>query len=193
MQRAVNTSNASETIRGWVGLYSDELFSWAFYKTRVREIAEDIVQDTFLSAVKSFEQFEGRSNPKTWLFSILNNKIIDHHRKVYKDPTLKLDGASLLDKMFNEHGEWRSDQRPSDWGNDDSHLLDNPEFERVLGLCLQKLPPAWFSAVQLKYIGEKNGEEICQELNITPSNFWQILHRAKLQVRKCVEMKWFNT
>ncbi len=76
--------NADATIKRWVGMYSDHLYSWAYYKTSNKETAEDLVQETFLAAVRSFEKFEGKSDPKTWLLSILKNKIADHFRKAYR-------------------------------------------------------------------------------------------------------------
>ena len=68
------------TIENWVNQYSDALFSWAYYKTSSKETAEDLVQDTFLAAYHKIDSFKGNSQPKTWLFSILNNKIIDYYR-----------------------------------------------------------------------------------------------------------------
>jgi RNA polymerase sigma-70 factor (ECF subfamily) len=56
---------------------------------------------------------------------------------------------------------------------------------------MNKLSPAWSSVMQLKYLEQKDGKEICQDLGITSSNFWQILCRAKLQVRACIEKNWF--
>jgi len=71
--------------------------------------------------------------------------------------------------------------------------LDNVEFKSVMENCMKKLPDTWFSAIHLKYLEEKDGKVICQELGITPSNFWQILHRAKVQLRACIEKNWFKS
>jgi RNA polymerase sigma-70 factor (ECF subfamily) len=65
----------------WVDQYGDALFRFAFFRTRDRVIAEDLVQETFLAALQSKERFKGQSSEKTWLFSILKHKIIDHFRK----------------------------------------------------------------------------------------------------------------
>jgi len=73
------------SINKWVEDYTDDLFRWANYKVNNVEVAEDLVQETFLSAVKAVEKFQGKSSPKTWLMAILNNKIIDYHRKKYKN------------------------------------------------------------------------------------------------------------
>jgi RNA polymerase sigma-70 factor (ECF subfamily) len=190
MQDEMNIEKSTETTTFWVQLYSDSLYSWALHKTSNKETAEDLVQETFLIAIKSFDKFKGDSNPKTWLFSILNNKINDHYRKSYRMPVVNND--TILDIFFESSERWRKDQMPQKWTDDTDNLLDNVEFQQELDNCLKKLPPSCFSAIQLKFIEEKKGNVICQELGITDTNFWQILHRAKLQMRKCLELNWFE-
>ena len=74
----------------------------------------------------------------------------------------------------------------------DKLLLDDPEFSKVLHNCFEKLPQKWSSAVQLKFLEEHDSKTICSKLEITTSNFWQIVHRVKLQLRNCLELKWFK-
>jgi len=192
------TAGTSSIIKSWVELYSDSMFSWAFYKTSNKETAEDLVQETFLAALQSFEKFERKSNPKTWLFAILNNKITDHYRSQVKYPTVseqqqnEKGSYSLFERLFDSDRQWRKEERPKSWWVESENILDDPDFNKVLQSCMEALPAAWFATVQLKYLEEKKGELICQELQITPSNFWQILHRAKLQLRKCLEVNWFK-
>jgi RNA polymerase sigma-70 factor (ECF subfamily) len=190
MQDEMNIEKPTETTTFWVQSYSDSLYSWALHKTSNKETAEDLVQETFLVAVKSFEKFKGDSNPKTWLFSILNNKISDHYRKSYRMPVVNND--TILNIFFENSERWRKDQMPQKWIDDTDNLLDDVEFKQELDNCLKKLPPNCFSAIQLKFIEEKKGNVICQELGISDTNFWQILHRAKLQMRKCLELNWFK-
>ena len=191
-------SNPNVIVGSWVQLYTDLMFSWALYKTGKREIAEDLVQDTFLAALQSFEKFEGKSSPKTWLFAILNNKISDYHRKNFCNPTVGWQqesedaGTSFIDTLFNIDGQWIKEYQPNLWPEEHGNILDDHAFNQVLQLCMEKLPAQWFSAIHLKYIDEKKGEMICQELGISPTNFWQILHRAKLQLRNCLELTWFK-
>lgn len=178
--------------------YGDELYSWAYYRTSYKEVAEDLVQDTFLSAFQHINRFEGKSSPKTWLFSILNNKIIDYHRKNVRDivkpesAVFGESGFSILELLFEKDGHWKKNLQPLDWKETESSLLDNAEFTIALKGCMNRLPVVWHSALQLKYLEEKEGTEICQELGISPSNFWQILHRAKMQLRQCLEKQWFK-
>lgn len=174
----------------WVDLYSDKLYSWAFHKTSSKEIAEDLVQETFLAALQSFENFEEKSQPSTWLFSILNHKINDHYRSAFRMPTVN-DNA-VLERFFDDTDTWKLTERPHEWNYSEDNLLDDTDFLSVLELCLKNLPDNWNSAVRLKFLEEKKGEIICQELGISSTNFWQILHRAKLQLRKCLEVNWFK-
>jgi len=190
MENVMDPTKSTVTIKCWVDLYSDSMYSWALHRTSNKETAEDLVQETFLVAVQSFESFKGISSPKTWLFSILKNKINDHFRARYRNP--RVETYSIFETLFDKNDHWQTDQRPVQWTEDAEHLLDNAEFQKTLQNCLRKLPDNWYSAIQLKFMEEKNGEDICQELGITNTNFWQILHRAKLQLRKCVELNWFK-
>jgi RNA polymerase sigma-70 factor (TIGR02943 family) len=183
-----------QTIESWVNLYGDECYSWAFYKTSSREVAEDIVQDTFLSALKSFDSFENRSKPKTWLFTILNNKIKDYYRKASRsfesiDSVAESDSIHAAYSIFDENNNWNVSQFGADWG-EEQHLLDNPRFNEMMENCMNTLPDNWKLALTAKFVLDKKASEICQELNITSSNYWQMIHRAKLLLKKCIDKKW---
>jgi RNA polymerase sigma-70 factor (TIGR02943 family) len=188
---------SSNTLKEWVDLYSDDLYSWARYKLSDKEVAQDLVQDTFLSALQNINRFQGKSSPKTWLFSILNNKIVDHFRKQSKSISFsqvlgERHDSSVLEHLFEKNGHWKKKLMPQKWGVSDVHLLDDESFVAILESCMARLPTNWGMAMQLKYLEERDGKEICQELDISPSNFWQILHRAKLQLRQCLEKNWFK-
>lgn len=188
------TVNTRIQFENWVNDFSDELYSWAFYKTTSKETAEDLVQETFLAAYHKIDSFEGKSQPKTWLFSILNNKVIDYYRKSAKTTkqTFSLtenSGYELSDAVFTETGCWENYDVNPIW-DQEVHLLDNSEFNIVMQECMQELPKKWKTALTSKYLSEKNTEAICQELEITTSNYWQIVHRAKLLVKKCLEINW---
>lgn len=183
-----------EIVSKWVVEYGDDLYSWAFYKTSSRETAQDLIQETFLSAFKSYKNFKHESQPKTWLFKILNNKIIDYYRKSansLKGVELKDEAAHerMVNKLFDQNDNWEPTGFEQTW-EDDQHLLDNPEFNEIMDGCIKDLPSAWQFAVTAKYHLDKEPRDICQELNITASNYWQILHRAKLLLKKCIEIKW---
>ncbi|MFB0911564.1 MAG: sigma-70 family RNA polymerase sigma factor [Flavobacterium sp.] len=186
--------NSTSVLEQWVTQFSDELYSWAFFKTSSKEIAEDLVQDTFLAAFHKIDSFEGKSQPKTWLFSILNNKVIDYYRLSSRTTKKNLSltensGFELSDGLFNSHGCWKTNDIGTLW-NQEEELLDNPDFNMVMEECMNDLPQKWKLALTSKYLSEKKTEAICQELEITTSNYWQIIHRSKLLLRKCLELKW---
>lgn len=179
----------------WVEEFSDELYSWAVYKTSNKLIAEDLVQDTFLAAIKSFDTFQEDSSPKTWLFSILNYKIIDFYRKKKNDALSNgsaVESRGRFINYFDSEESWKKEHKPQDWEIEENQLLDDQDFRLTLQSCMQKLPSKWLSVMELKYIEGKEGKNICQEVNMSPANYWQILHRAKLQLRGCLENNWFK-
>jgi RNA polymerase sigma-70 factor (TIGR02943 family) len=176
-------------IRQLVELHTADMLSWATHKVSDAELAKDLVQDTFLAATEKQHSFQGKSTPKTWLFSILNYKIIDFYRSRINQP-LSLDKDNLT-AFFTSSGEWDENMKPKDWQEDDSSPLDNKDFQIILKQCLDALPDKWNTCVKLKYLMNKNGDEICQELGIKPTNFWQMMHRAKLNLRNCLENNWF--
>jgi RNA polymerase sigma-70 factor (TIGR02943 family) len=194
--KELKVEDISNIVSSWVHIYGDELFTWAYHKVSDRAIAEDLVQDTFLSAYRAFTSFEGRSEPKTWLFKILNNKVIDHYRKSAKsflhlDIYLERGSYHITESLFDENENWKSNGLEPAW-DDEQNLMDVPEFNQVMEICLNDLPLNWKLVVSAKYLLEKDPKEICQELQISASNYWQILHRAKLLLKKCIENKWLK-
>ena len=151
------------------------------------------MQETFLSAFNKIESFLGKSQPKTWLFSILNNKVVDYYRANAKSKqNFRLSeesGFELSDGLFNTTENWVNKEINSIW-NQDEELLDNLEFNLVMQNCMDDLPQKWKTAVVSKYLSTKKTEEICQELEVKVSNYWQIVHRSKLLLKKCIETKW---
>src|SRR6056297_535668 len=111
----------------WINRHTRELFSWALHKVSDKELAADLVQETFLAAAEKIESFKGNSSPKTWLFSILNNKIVDYYRKKVHQPE-KFENQHFSE-FFDEENNWQENRKPKNWqADDDEHLLDNHEF-----------------------------------------------------------------
>lgn len=190
---AGNTENDSRTtLSQWLDEYGDDMYSWAAYKTSSKETAEDLVQETFLSAFKAFNKYKPGSNPKTWLFTILNNKIIDYYRASSTQKSVnqsELMGKRVEEDNFNSNGVWNNAVSPL-WANTEEHLLDNPEFVNVLSGCIEKLPKQWKGVIIGKYFDHKKSAEISKDLEISSSNLWQIVYRAKLKLRGCLKKNW---
>lgn len=183
----------------WVRLYGDYLFTLAVYKVSDKELAEDLVQETFLSALKARHLFRGESNEKTWLCSILNNKIIDIYRRKgtkgsmseYLENTAIEFDNNFFDLSDKEYGHMKTSALPADWGNDAEHSVFRKEFQRILNFCLSKLPLKMSGVFFAGMIDEKSTKEICNEFDISTSNYWVIMHRTKLLMRACLEKNWF--
>lgn len=178
----------------WVDAYSDALYQWAYFKTSSKEVAEDLVQETFLAAYKSLGKFEGKSSPRSWLSSILNNKIVDHYRSSGKkttslDAMQENDALQATDDYFDSGQQWKSPTLPSFWENEE-HLLNDANFLDVFDECIEDLPNNWSLIVADRFIQDKKSKEICQEFDISSSNYWQIIHRSKLLLKKCIELNW---
>lgn len=191
---ATEELSVRQQLSSWVNKYTPALVNWAYNKVSSRELAEDLVQETFVAAVQSIDHYEGRSNPKTWLFSILKNKIADHYRGVYKQAYVHAGEGDqvFFEQFFNAGESWQNAASPGEWHSSEDSLLDNESFRRVMEWCMKNLPQLWLSAVSLKYLSDMKGPQICEQLQISQANFWQILHRSKLQLRDCINEKWFT-
>ena len=176
----------------WVDLYGDQLYAYAFARVRSRMAAEDLVQETFLAALKSSAAFEGRSSEKTWLTAILKNKIVDHFRELRKrqtaDPSQDPDG--LIDYFFHENGTWKL--KPEKWDVNPGELLEQKEFRGVFSRCLSDLSERVRTAFSLREMEGLGCEEICKILDISPSNCWVLLYRARMLLRRCLQVNWFG-
>ena len=181
----------------WVALYSDQLFGFALLRVNKRELAEDLVHDTFVSALNNLSGFKGESSEKTWLFSILRNKIIDYYRSREKKMTSKfysIDDHEGYGRYFQTEGRyeggWQNEQAPAAFYESADQPLEREEFLQILKLCMDFLPFKWAEVFRMKNMEDMNSKEICKELELTPSNLWVIIHRAKLQLRECMEERW---
>jgi RNA polymerase sigma-70 factor (TIGR02943 family) len=175
----------------WVKTYTGELLSWAVRRTSDDAAAEDLVQETFLAAAEQIATFRRESQPRTWLYSILNNKIAEYHRRKAREQTASITPDDPAFSTFGADGHWIPENAPLPWEHADEHLLDNPDFVRIFEECLAQLPGEWHGCLTSKFLQNRPAEEICQELSISTTNYWQIIHRAKLKMRACLEQHWF--
>jgi len=175
----------------WVDRYGDYLFRYALLRLRDRSAAEDLVQETFLAGLKSRETFSGGSSEATWLVGILKHKIADHFRRQAREGSLP-DGDSTNqpgDAPFDATGNWISG--PADWGANPADLFRQKEFLDQLTQCLSELSPNQANAFTLREIEGLPAGEICKVLHVTETNLWVILHRARMLLRRCLEIRWF--
>lgn len=185
-------TNAKKTYEAypekWMELYGVSLYKHALPRVEDSFVAEDLVQETFLAALKGLDGFKGESSEINWLFSILKNKIVDYYRKknrqqaVISMPDLRL----MDDQWFDSDGSWAEEKMPHDWDSADTPV-ERKEIQRVIFWCKDHLKALQQAVFTLKYLEDIPSDEICKVLNISSTNYWILIHRARLKMRDCVE------
>jgi RNA polymerase sigma-70 factor (TIGR02943 family) len=176
----------------WVDRYGDVLYRYAIVRVRKQEVAEDLVQETLLAALKSQDSFEGQSAEQTWLIGILRHKIMDHIRSRSRGMAKITDDSSVdwLADFFDDRGSWRKPPDPTAV-NPDS-LVEKEEFWEAFDSCLDLLPPRAREAFARRVIEHEENAAISKALDVTVNNLWVILFRARTQMRRCLMHKWFG-
>jgi RNA polymerase sigma-70 factor (TIGR02943 family) len=171
-----------------------QLLRFARSQLRNDAWAEDAVSETLLAALEKPHSFAGRSQLKTWLVAVLKHKVIDQLRRHAREATVLTtdDGEDLDESLFDDssRGHWR--EMPPDWGSPEAHLGQRQFFE-VLEACMDHLPPTQGRVFMMREWLELSTDEICKELQITATNLWVLLHRARLRLRECLQQRWFSS
>ena len=181
----------------WVEEHGDELFGYALARVRDRSAAQDLVQETFLAALRARAIFAGRSSERAWLFGILRNKLVDHYRLKGREALLAEGDSPGLEegKFFHAMGlrkdAWIKSLAPQAWASPDESLVQK-EFQSVFHHCLARLPDKVAQVFLLKEVDGLASEQICKDLNVSANNFWVMSHRARLALRRCLELHWFG-
>lgn len=173
----------------WLDDYGDLMYSYAYARVNDADLAKDLVQETLIGGLKGLENFEGKSSIKTWLFSILKRKIIDFYRQ---KETRKTKPLSAFFREKGRVGHWVPEAAPKGNFADFEEDIENQELQAAINNCIGLLPEKWQGVVRDKLVEENDTEEVCKEYEISSSNLWVIVHRAKVQLRDCLEKKWFN-
>lgn len=176
----------------WVDAYGHMLYRYALARVRRPDIAEDLVQETFVAALSGWDRFAGRSSESTWLTGILRHKILDHFRARGRGAG---DAASAghedwLGDFFDDRGRWL--QAPDPKAIDPGVLLEREEFWAALEACVEGLAPKHREAFVRRIMEGEETVTICKAMNVTPTNVWVILFRARTQVRRCLMLTWFQ-
>ena len=174
----------------WIDLYSDYLFNYTITRVNDREIAQDLVQETFLAGLKSMANFKGQASERTWLISILKRKIIDHYRKINSNKG-KAEVRMSYNSDAESEGDWLEERVSDPFDKTAEDQLENTELGDAIQDCLGKLPKKQADVFKMKSILGYETETICNELNITASNLWVIIHRARTALADCMEKNWF--
>jgi RNA polymerase sigma-70 factor (ECF subfamily) len=177
---------------GWVDDHGDYLFRYAVFRLGNAEAAEDIVQETFLAALRNRQTFAGRSSERTWLFGILKNKIIDQLRRRSREEKAAIGPPieDILDHFFDEKGRWRV--KPARCADDPANALERKEFWETMERCLVKLPGRLKAAFSLCEMDGLSSAEVQEVLGVTAGNLWTLLHRARISLCRCLDINWFK-
>jgi RNA polymerase sigma-70 factor (ECF subfamily) len=171
------------------------LLKFARLQLRNDSWAEDAVSETVLAALAKPQSFNNRSQLKTWLVGILKHKVVDalrHHGREISGLQSGEDEASNPLELIGFKADGHFEQVPADWGNPEQDL-DNKQFFDILEACVSKLPPTQGRLFLMREWLELSCDEICKELDLTPTNLYVQLHRARLRLRECLELNWFTT
>jgi RNA polymerase sigma-70 factor (ECF subfamily) len=156
--------------------------------------AEDAVQETLLAVLEKPDNFKGNSSLRTYVIGILKFKMIDFLRAGNREAQLAEFAAEdqsdddIVDHLFKSNGH--TVEMAHAWGAPEAHLQQQ-DFFKTLEICLEKLPTQTARVFMMREWLELSTEEICKELELTTSNLWVLLYRARLRLRECLELNWF--
>lgn len=173
---------------GWLARHGDYLFRYAMIRLRGAEAAEEVVQETFVSALRAKDQYSGRGAERAWLLGILKRKIIDAVRARRRESArggAEEEGFDPTAALFDQTGHWR--QHPASFELPPEADLERAEFWAAFRACLGSIPQRQADLFALREIDGLSTEEICKELAITPSNLWTMLHRARVALARCLK------
>src|SRR6266404_2244887 len=175
----------------WLDRHGDYLFRYALFRLRVPEAAEDVLLETLLAAMKGHVDFRGTNSERTWLVGILRHKILDRLRELSGlQPLYDIDAFADFD--FQENGHWQVDSAPVAWRAKPDELIEQKEFCDVFTHGLSSLPARTATAFILREIDCLDTDEICDVLNVSRENLWVMLHRARLSLRRFLQINWFG-
>lgn len=172
----------------WVDKYADYLFNYAIVRVNDREIANDLVSETFLAGLNSKDNFLGKATERTWLISILKRKVIDYYRRINSQKGKAEVRINYSDDENN--GEWLEEQVADNFDRSAEDEMENEELRLAILECLDEINPKQAAIFKMKTIDGADTEAVCNEFKITPSNLWVIIHRARTALAACLEKKW---
>ena len=180
----------------WVEQHGDALYRYALLRVREPDLAEELVQECLVAALGARDSFAGQAAERTWLIGILKRKVVDHIRKRTRErAAFESNPAADTDHSpapyFKKSGKWNLG--PKRWGSNPGDALETREFWDVFWECMNGLPPAMGEAFLLCEMDQAKNAEICEILDLTATNLWTRLHRARLALRACLESNWFTS
>lgn len=169
------------------------LVRFAILQLRNEAMAEDVVQEALVALLEKPDRFAGQSSLRTYVTGILKHKIIDALRTSTRESSINAGAdesdADVIDSLFRPDGH--TVDMPRAWGDPDA-TLEQKDFFRVMEVCLERLPARTARIFMMREWLELETDEICKELQISTSNAWVMLYRARVQLRECLDLNWFG-
>src|SRR5216683_7401621 len=151
-----------------IGRYHGPMMRLAVSYLRDRGAAEDAVQETWLTCLRTLDRFEGRSALKTWVFGILLNVARSRHRKesrispftsLFRRDAGEGRGPTVDQRRFGSDGMWSTP--PDNWSNvPESTLLDRETIDHVRA-AIEALPDKQREVVILRDVAGLDADEVC--------------------------------
>lgn len=181
-------SEKTDDPKQWLSDHGDVLYAYALRRTGQKELAEDLVQDTLLAAWKHRATFRGDASRRTWLTAILRRRLIDEVRRQKTRGGLPVLQTAV--QWFDNQQRWAL--KPGQWGANPDSGLESQEFWDIMYRCMDGLPPDQAEAFNLRTLRDQSTEDCCKKLGVSTSNLGVRLYRARLALRRCLELRWFQ-
>jgi RNA polymerase sigma-70 factor (ECF subfamily) len=185
------TEKPNLSAQNWAGDYGDSLYRYAISAVGDSVLAEELVQETYLAGIEAIDKFKGNSAVKSWLIGILKHKIADHFRR--KSRLVPMEESELertiaeQDKSFDQKGSWL--KPPGAWPASPEDELERKQIAKILEDCIEALPERLRQLYRLRDIDGVATKEICKQMDISQTNLWVMMHRARCALRSCLEKK----
>ncbi len=157
--------------------HEDKVYGLALRMMGNEADAEDVLQDTFLSAYKALKNFKEKAAFSTWLYRLATNAALMKLRKKKGDKTIPLD---------EQMAEFVPNPEIRDWSAAPDSILEGKELKEIMEQAIQSLPDMYRAVFLLKDVERLRNNEIASILNISVSAVKSRLHRARLHLRKLI-------
>lgn len=177
-----------------VETHGDFLYRFALMRVRNQDAAEDLVQETFLAALQGAYRESGPTAERRWMIGIMKHKIVDYFRRTSREPVQNPDQPDhRAEDAFLDDGHWKPEAAAmQNWPEQPDELIERRQFWDALAGCMERLPPRAAQVFTLRELDELETDSICELLQLTPTNFGVILHRARKQLRDCLSSRYFG-
>ncbi len=182
-----SSENRNLEPRLWVQKYGDLFYQYALRRLNDRQAAEDVVQETFLAAIKASVNYRGDALESTWLSSIMRKKTIDVIRK--RERARNNRSVSDVAEVNNVTEDQCLDVIGASFAMAPSKAMADAEFMKLVRDTLKRLPKNQADVFVLRELEQLEPEVICELLNISRKNLWVRLYRARVALARYISEK----